>query len=490
MFDLKKICACCEREIPEEARYCPYCGADLRPYEEWEEEYHESGFSWDGYGTEESNEDEAVDAPDDLFSRGQRMQDLGEYEDIRLRGEQENENHKGKTPTDEVQIKEELSPESGVLKKCPGCGKIVNVQLKSKFCPNCKSKLPTNIVICPNCREENLADDKVCHSCGTSLQSSNSWRDTKEENTWNKEKLSMNLAVENAKSVADWMSPSSCEFRFDGNIYNEYLYLMARLAFTKCGLDFENINLMIGKQGGIWEFFEAHGVNINKRDVYEISDFYYYYHPAAYMAIEYNKPRKFYRGKGVYDSRYFEQFVEFDNDGITLDYKNLPSVKLPWTKFECIVNTKKMIIVCQPMSDITKKMAKRSDNEKTYYLDPLIKRSQNIDDVVIPKESIIGTSAENLKLELENHVKQFYDWEDLPEPEGEQKFQGQTERQKETNIYEEQTIFGKNYRVQPSASEEEEENTGKSHNHKFPWLFGLIFFACIMGEVFLLSLVW
>ena len=129
-------------------------------------------------------------------------------------------------------------------------------------------------------------------------------------------------------------------------------------------------------------------------------------------------------------------------------------------------------------------MCKRSDNEKTYYLDPLIKRSQNIDDVVIPKESIIGTSAENLKLELENHVKQFYDWEDLPEPEGEQKFQGQTERQKETNIYEEQTIFGKNYRVQPSASEE--ENTGKSHNHKFTWLFWLfllIFYAFITREV-------
>ena len=44
----------------------------------------------------------------------------------------------------------------------------------------------------------------------------------------------------------------------------------------------------------------------------------------------------------------------------------------------------------------------------------------------------------------------------------------------------------KRYRVQSSASEE--ENTGKSRNHKFPWLFGLILFACIMGEVYLLSL--
>ena len=64
--------------------------------------------------------------------------------------------------------------------------------------------------------------------------------------------------------------------------------------------------------------------------------------------------------------------------------------------------------------------------------------------------------------------------------EGEQKFEGQTERQKETNIHEVQTIFGKVYRVQPSASEE--KNTGKSHNHKFTWLFWLIFFVVMIVD--------
>ena len=638
MFDLKKICASCEREIPEKARFCPYCGADLRPYEERKEEYHESGFPWDEYGIEESNEDEAMD---DLFARGQRMQDFGAYEDIRLRGEQENENHKGKTLTDEVQIKEELSPESGVLKKCPGCGKIVNVQLKSKFCPNCKSKLLTNIVICPNCGEENLADDKVCCSCGTSLRLSYTGKDLQWEVTWNEKEISKNqpegkqaekeysgeqrkekdressyedqalsaakdmlkrgygysylqlveklmdgdFNVKEAKYAADhcgadwnvqaflaakryvefapdyfdreeiidWLTEYDhfteteaeyaserfglsssdgnlsselevlkrnaaglekgkkqgisgalrkcpgcgqvvkskgnfcpvcgsrldmkfvvcpncmmvnqagnevcsacgallknfypgqnlsaagvengkffsksqpqrkmvCFFRYDEKIYNEYLYLMARLALEKCNVDIRDYDLLIEQQGHVWEFFEEHGVDMNERDIYKASS-------GLGFEERYDKGLEnflFLRGEGVHDSRFFLQQVKFGKEGIHLYYgikqKAWSSRTIPWNNFEFGINTSELIIVCQQVPEnimgkaVTSKLVSNkkiydSITAHWYRLDPLIQRSVQVDDVIIPKDRIKGMSSDDLMEEIRRHVEKIYDWQ-------------------------------------------------------------------------------
>lgn len=272
-------------------------------------------------------------------------------------------------------------------------------------CEHCGREIPEVAKFCPYCGVELDADVKL-------------WRENAHEfRIAERSRTEEQGFFESQSKQKQEEAEKFCEFWYDDNVYNEYLYLMARLALARCNQDIEDFDLWIRKQSLVRDFFDSHGADVSRGDFHEETTGVY--------SGKYDTSYRFLRGRGVNAFRRFRQYIQPGEEGIILRYgpsmNPLHSVIFTWSDFDFVMDSEKLILLCQYIPDgimgnatktasLNYNAVSRSRYAHWYKMDPLIKRSVKQDDVVILKDGIKDMSPENLLAEIRRHVDVFYDW--------------------------------------------------------------------------------